>query len=112
MKLHRFVACLFLGIGTVSAQVATGVPPLGSFGGGPFDVVNLGNLNVHFAVPVLTRPGRGSSFAYSLVYDSSVWSPATSNGVKSWGQQGSWGWSTNSPSLGGFITTSLWPNFP
>ena len=112
MKLHRFAACLFLGIGTVSAQVATGVPPLGSFGGGPFDVVNLGNLNVHFVVPVLTRPGRGSSFAYSLVYDSSVWSPATSNGVTSWVQQGSWGWTANSPSLGGFITTSTWPNFP
>jgi predicted ATPase len=24
------------------AQVATGTPPFGSFGGGPFDVVNLG----------------------------------------------------------------------
>jgi hypothetical protein len=36
-------------------QVATGVPKFSSIGGGEFDTVNLGNLNVHFTVPVLTK---------------------------------------------------------
>ena len=44
------------------AQVATGTPPYGSFGGGPFDTVNLGNLNVHFAIPVIHKAGRGMPF--------------------------------------------------
>jgi len=49
---------LFLVVATFAAaqvsQVATGTPPFGSFGGGPFDVVNLGNLNVHFSIPVFS----------------------------------------------------------
>jgi hypothetical protein len=40
------------------AQVTTGTPPLGSFGGGPFDIVNEANLNVHFAIPVIHKAGR------------------------------------------------------
>jgi len=86
-------------------QVATGTPPLSSFGGGPFDTINLGNLNVHFSVPVLSRAGRGTPFSYSLGYDSSVWSPATSNGITSWGPLSNWGWTVNTPALGGSITT-------
>jgi hypothetical protein len=41
-----------------SAQVQLGTPKYESFGGGPFDIVNLGNLNVHFSIPVLHKPGR------------------------------------------------------
>ncbi len=44
-----------------SAQVTTGTPPFGSFGGGP-DVVNLANLNAHWTVPVVHKPGRGTNF--------------------------------------------------
>lgn len=88
------------------AQVSTGIPPFGSFGGGPFDTVNLGNLNVHFAIPVLNKAGRGTPFSYSLGYDSSVWAPVTSSGVTSWAQNVSnWGWSVNSNALGGSYTT-------
>ena len=58
---------------TVSmAQVDTGTPPFQSFGGGP-DIINLGNLNVHYSIPVFSRPGRSISFNYPLAYDSSVW---------------------------------------
>ena len=32
---------------TLCGQPATGVPAFGSFSGGPFDVVNNSNLNVH-----------------------------------------------------------------
>lgn len=38
--------------------------------------VNLGNLNIHFGVPIFSRPGRGIPFSYVLSYDSSVWYPS------------------------------------
>src|SRR5713101_5798975 len=85
--------------GFSAAQVATGTPPFGSFGGGPFDVVNLGNLNVHFAVPILHKAGRGMPFAYDLSYDSSVWSPKNSSGISAWTPAYNWGW--QSPYGGG-----------
>ncbi len=46
--------------GSLRGQVPTGTPPLGSYGGTPFDVVNLGNLNVHFVIPVLSRTSPAS----------------------------------------------------
>jgi len=61
----------------VVGQVATGTPAFGSFGGGPFDTVNLGNLNVHFTVPMINKAGRGTTFNYNMAYDSSVWAPVT-----------------------------------
>ena len=36
------------------AQVATGTPPFGSFGGGPVDIINLANNNVHYNIAVLS----------------------------------------------------------
>ena len=81
------------------SQVATGVLPFNSYGRGPFDTVNLGNLNVHFSVPVLHKAGRGIPFAYDLNYDSSIYRPVVSDGTTSWqpsskaGSYGSyWGW--------------------
>ncbi len=76
----------------VFAQVPTGTPPYSSLGGGPFDVVNLGNLNVHFAVPVLHKEGRGQSFTYDLSYDNSVWYPVTTGGTTTWTPVTNWGW--------------------
>jgi RHS repeat-associated protein len=78
--------------GFSAAQVATGTPAFNSFGGGPFDTVNLGNLNVHFAVPILHKAGRGLPFAYDLSYDSSVWTPVGSSGSQSWQPAANWGW--------------------
>jgi hypothetical protein len=85
-----------------SSQVATGTPALGSFGGGPFDTVNLGNLNVHFAIPVVNKAGRGMPFSYNLAYDSSIWEPVTSNGTTSWTNvtDTNWGWTTDLPRVG------------
>jgi RHS repeat-associated protein len=79
-------------IAQVVSQVSTGMPPYGSFGGGPFDVVNLGNLNVHFSIPVLHKAGRGTPFTYDLSYDSSIWTPVTSSGVTQWQPATNWGW--------------------
>lgn len=47
------------GLGVGLAQVATGLPPFGSFGGGPFDTVNLADLDVHLQIPIVNKPGSG-----------------------------------------------------
>lgn len=108
MRLHHWFTTFIvvLGVGIASGQVATGTPPFGSFGGGPFDTINLGNLNVHFAIPVLNKAGRGTPFSYSLGYDSSVWYPVMSNGVTSWEYLSNWGWTVEANALGGSIKTS------
>jgi hypothetical protein len=77
---------------STSAQITTGTPPFGSFGGGP-DVINLANLNAHWTIPVLHKPGRGMNFTYDLSYDTSVWYPVTSGGTTTWQPAGNWGWS-------------------
>jgi len=80
--------------GALMAQTtATGTPAWGSFGGGPFDVINLGNLNIHFAIPVLHKAGRGIPLQYDITYDSSIWYPGTVQGVRTWlpTQNGYWG---------------------
>src|SRR6266700_6192150 len=64
------VACIYSAL-AFAASPTTGVPPFRSFGGGP-DVIDLGNLNVHYSFPVFSRAGRGIAFSYSLSYDSSV----------------------------------------
>jgi hypothetical protein len=91
-------------------QVATGVPLYGTFGGGPFDTINLGNLNVHFSIPVLHRAGRGLNFDYSLSYDSSVWTPVqtTVNGVSTqqWNNAANWGWTSGNGPVFGYVTAN------
>jgi len=77
--------------GICSAQVQTGAPPLGSFGGGP-DVIDLANLNVHVGISVLHKPGRGTDFTYDLSYDTSVWYPVTSGSTQSWQAVPNLGW--------------------
>ena len=59
--------------GAAQTQAITGTPPFGSFDGGPFDVIDLANLNVHFRIPVFSRPGRGMPFVFGLNYDSTIW---------------------------------------
>src|SRR6266581_6270843 len=82
---------LALSAEVASAQVATGTPPFGSFGGGP-DVINLANLNSHIAIPVIHKAGRGTNFTYDLSYDSSVWYPVGSGSTTSWQAVYKWGW--------------------
>src|SRR5260370_1802617 len=71
------IIIFFAFAGNSPAQVATGIPPFGSFGGGP-DVINLANLNSHITIPVVHKPGRGLNFTYDLGYDSTLWSPVSS----------------------------------
>jgi RHS repeat-associated protein len=83
--------------GIASPQVATGTPKFNSFGGGPFDAVNLGNLNVHFAIPIIQKSGRGLPFSYPLTYDNSIWTPVSVNGNLTWSHSGTWGWQSATP---------------
>ena len=85
-------------------QVQTGTPPFGSFAGGP-DVINLGNLNAHIAIPVLHKPGRGLNLVYDISYDSSVWYPVGSSGNQSWQPATNWGWQVQAPT--GYVTNQL-----
>jgi RHS repeat-associated protein len=105
----QFILMIILVI-SVSAQVATGTPPFGSFGGGPFDIINLGNLNVHLAIPVLHRSGRGTPFTYDLSYDSSVWSPVTSSGTTQWQPASGWGWKGTTEAALGYISQTSTSN--
>lgn len=87
-------------------QQVTGTPPFGSFSGGPADIVNNANANVHIAIPIFSRSGRGLSFSYGLTYDSAVWTPVTSSGSTVWTPQANWGWSTVTQPTLGYLTYS------
>jgi RHS repeat-associated protein len=102
-----FLASLFPA--SSSAQVTAGTPPFGSFGGGP-DVINLANINAHWAFSVLHKPGRGLNFTYDLVYDTSVWYPVNSGGATTWQPVGNWGWSSTAQALTGSLTASATNN--
>lgn len=84
----------------------TGVPPLGSTGGGPFDVINQGTLNVNFLIPVFSRPGRGLNFNYALAYNNWLWYPIFSSTTQSmqWQHVPNWGWDTTTQ-LSGYYTS-------
>jgi RHS repeat-associated protein len=103
-RLQYWFVCVIVCL-TVSAaaQVSTGTPTLGSFSSGP-DVINLGNLNSHFAIPVFSKPGRGTSFDYILSLDSSVWTPVVISGTKTWQPDPNWGWRAITEAATGFIS--------
>ncbi len=95
---NSFLLVFFAVLSAVaSAQVATGIPPFSSIEGGSFDRINLGNLNVNFAIPIVSRPGRGIPFGFGLAYNSSIWTIGTASGHTAWvpakrGNTLTWGW--------------------
>ncbi len=44
-------------LATSAQMVATGIPPFSTIGGGPFDQIDLGNLNTHFCIPFVNKTG-------------------------------------------------------
>lgn len=89
------LTCLLSLLAGTSAAQAIGTPPFASLGGGPFDTVNLGNLNVHFAIPIRHKAGRGTAFtAGDLIYDSTFWVPVGVSGSQTWTPVtgANWGW--------------------
>jgi hypothetical protein len=99
-------ATILLATSVAYAQVITGLPPFGSFSGGP-DVVDNGTNNVHWSFPVLSKPGRGISFHYLLTYDSSVWSPRNASGQSVWTPVPNWGWATVTNGATGYVTYNV-----
>jgi RHS repeat-associated protein len=90
----------------LSAQVATGKPPLSSSMNGPVDSINIANLNAHLTVPVINKAGRGMPFTYNLTYDTSVWTPVTSGSTKTWQPVASWGWAPQTQVATGYLTAN------
>ncbi|HJT19760.1 MAG TPA: hypothetical protein VJ746_04790 [Nitrospira sp.] len=90
------------------AQVQTGVYAHGAFDAKTFDTINIGNLNVYFALPVYSKPGRGGlGFYYNLAYNSSVWTPVTSGGTTTWTPVFNWGWTANTDAHTGYLDASV-----
>ena len=90
-SLFLLLLCSVLLCDAMWGQSATGVDPLESYGGGPFDTVNLSNLDVHFGIPVVAKAGRGTPFHYTLSYDSQVWGQVLVNGTTTWSPVANWG---------------------
>jgi RHS repeat-associated protein len=79
--------------------------PMDSYG---FDAVNRGNLNVHFSIPVFSKPGRGAaSFRYALNYDGLLWAPITTGSTTAWTPAENWGWTDATNALYGYITQNF-----
>lgn len=85
------------------AQVATGTYPYGTFDSHEFEIVNVGNLNVHFAIPVISKTGREIPFTYALSFDSSVWYPSSVNGSNVWTPVQNFGWRGDTEIATGYI---------
>ncbi len=79
---------------------AAGFPPFGSFQNGGFDSINRQNLNTNFAFPIVSVPGRGLNFNFSLVYDSVLWKKSGSSWAPVADGSGvpTWGWKRDLPS--------------
>ncbi len=105
MKKIAAAVCLtvLLNVFLLAQAPATGMPPFQSLDHGTLDTVNLGNLNFHFAVPVLHKNGRGIPFDFDLTYDSSIWYPVTSGSTKMWEPVSGWGWQTQTNAVTGYI---------
>lgn len=84
------------------AQTATGAQPLGSITSGP-DAINLGNLNIHYAFPVFSRPGRGINFTYVLTYDNSIYQPIVSGSTTTWTPVTNFGWRGQTEVATGYV---------
>jgi hypothetical protein len=97
------LATLFLSAVGALGQVATGTPPLGTFGGGPFDTINLGNLNVNFTIPIIHKSGRGLPFDYALGYDTAALKKVVVNGTATWQLAENAGWRVLTEALTGYV---------
>ena len=92
------ILCCLLTPFSLAQQSATGQSPFASVVGGGFETINVGDLNVHFAIPVVSKAGIGLNFDYVLNYDSSVWIPGGQ-----WTPAANWGWKSVSEGSVGHI---------
>ncbi|MGH9375610.1 MAG: hypothetical protein ACRD1J_05535, partial [Terriglobia bacterium] len=107
--IHLLLSVVFMFVFVSAAysqieQVEPGFPAFSSFSGGAFDTVDNTNLNVHFAIPVLSKAGRGLPFDHAITYDSSLWTPVNSNGTHVWSFVTGWGWGGDTAGFAGYVT--------
>ena len=91
-------------------QALTGTPPFGSISGGPIDTIDLGNLNIHLSIPIVTKAGRGGSFSYNLGYDTSVLYPGNYTSGTAWTLAFNNGWTGPTQIRTGAVTVTS-PSF-
>lgn len=85
----------------------TGLYAFGSFDNRGFDTINIGNLNVHYEIPIVSKSGRGMPFNYKIVYDGLIWSPAESSGSQTWVPAPNWGLRGVAGNMGGYVTYDM-----
>src|SRR3989442_1299808 len=93
----KTLACLLLAFVALPMVAQTGLPPFGSFQSAGFDTMNLQNLNDNFSIPVVSVPGRGTDFAFSITFNSLMWqkqigTPNTWQPVVDASGNPTWGW--------------------
>src|SRR5438876_1160731 len=93
----KTLACLLLAFVAPPVVAQTGLPPFGSFQSAGFDTVNLQNLNDNFSIPIVSVPGRGTDFAFSIAFNSLMWqkqtgTPNTWQPVVDASGNPNWGW--------------------
>lgn len=95
----------FVGLMCISAnsQVQVGSYSFETADSKGFDVINVGNLNVHFNLPIVSKAGRGLPFSYSLGYDSSVWFPYDAGAGPAWTNTQAFGWLGDTATMTGYI---------
>ena len=108
-KLLAAVATALLSCAVISAQtVGTGAYPFASFDTRGFDSVNIGNLNTRFNIPIVSKPGRGLPFNYSIQNEGLIWTPVTNtaNSTVTWTPDPSWGFTglLNGTAFTGYLT--------
>jgi RHS repeat-associated protein len=94
MRVRAFIVAVSLvafGYRGVAQAPATGLYPWGTFDSRGFDTINVGNLNMHFEIPIVNKPGRGQGFDYRIVYEGLIWSPSNANGSGTWVPDTDWG---------------------
>jgi RHS repeat-associated protein len=102
MRRAIFILCLALFTLGPRTLAQTGFPAFGSFEQSGFDAVNRQNLNALFAIPIMSTPGRGQTFQYSLVNNSLLWTQTTVGSTTSWTSvtdasgNPTWGWTYGS----------------
>lgn len=105
-RIRQVALFAFLFTSFATAQVITGNYPFGTFDNKGVDTINLGNLNIHLAIPVIQKAGRGLPFFYTLVYDSSVWQIAGSGGSSYWEPVQNFGWLGQTVITTGYLSYS------
>ena len=85
-------------MGLEAQNSGTGLPPFGSLTSFGFDTVNNLNLNVYFAIPLVSSSGRRLPLNLTLTNNSLIWQKSGTV----WIPVAGWGWLNDIPAGGVF----------